>query len=451
MPRRVDFVDETPALEDEYAGPLQRQTPQLALPQIGSALDPIHPGNPARPQVVVENIHSMRLTPSIRDSPWPLKTAEEAFLIRHFVDHISHYFDFCDPNRHFALVVPQRARKNSTLAYAVLALSARHLSRTRDFDPLVADIHYQRCCEQLIPALADNAAVTDDYLLAATVILRFLEEIDVPITGADLQAHLVGTQAIVRAQEQHQDRVRTPSGLRDAANWAAFRQDLYMALTAHRPMQLSRSNPDAPHARPWGNTDRSAGADEGDWANRAVELCGDALQFAYEESSTNKNDTYRLLLHANEDWRRDKPPSFDPFFSKMSDGPELPNIQFLACWHVMGHMYNYLADLLLVIHDPESPRYGHMHSLFASDGDEEVRRIVRTMAGVAKSNPNAPAAMLVASMAIAMCGERFHSFVDQTALFQILVATELDYGWPTTAAQQRLQDIWNFDMGSKSS
>ena len=158
-------------------------------------------------------------------------------MIRHFADTVSHFFDFCDPKRHFRRIVPQRARSNSTLASAVLALSARHLSRTTTFDALVADEHYNQCLQQLIPALAEGAK--DDTLLAATVILRLMEEFDVPINGRDSQNHLAGTQAIVRAQEQQLRSPTDPSGLLEAAHWAALRQDFYVSLIAQRPMQLA--------------------------------------------------------------------------------------------------------------------------------------------------------------------------------------------------------------------
>ena len=61
---------------------------------------------------------------------------------------------------------------------AILALSARQLSRTTDFDPYVADAYYQKCFDTLITALNDDLAARDDDLLAATIILRLMEEMN---------------------------------------------------------------------------------------------------------------------------------------------------------------------------------------------------------------------------------------------------------------------------------
>lgn len=52
------------------------------------------------------------------------------------------------------------------------------------FDPFVSDHYYQVCLETLIPALNDHGVTMDDDLLAATVILRLLEEFDGRSNGA---------------------------------------------------------------------------------------------------------------------------------------------------------------------------------------------------------------------------------------------------------------------------
>lgn len=74
------------------------------------------------------------------------------------------------------MYIPYRARHCETLFNAILAMSARHLSRTESLDPFLSDYYYQACLESLIPALDNHGVTMDDDLLAATVILRLLEE-----------------------------------------------------------------------------------------------------------------------------------------------------------------------------------------------------------------------------------------------------------------------------------
>lgn len=138
-----------------------------------------------------------RRVPSGKRS-WPLRDPEEASLLKHFMDRTSafvsclvpwssrgtesltapHQFDCTDHQQHFAVHIPLRARYCDALFNAIMALSARHLSCTTRFDPYVSDHYYQACLETLIPALDDHGVTMDDDLLAATVILRLLEEFD---------------------------------------------------------------------------------------------------------------------------------------------------------------------------------------------------------------------------------------------------------------------------------
>ena len=87
-------------------------------------------------------------------------------------------FDCTERNGHFSTYVPYRARHCETLFLAIMAMSARHLSQTISFDAFISDTYYQACLEKLIPALNDDEMQTSDDLLAATVILRLLEEYD---------------------------------------------------------------------------------------------------------------------------------------------------------------------------------------------------------------------------------------------------------------------------------
>lgn len=78
--------------------------------------------------------------------------------------------------RHF--IENLTASSSLILLNAIFAASARHLSRVSDFDPYVVDRCRRECLNHLIPMLSDNEAITDENLLAATVIPRFLEEVE---------------------------------------------------------------------------------------------------------------------------------------------------------------------------------------------------------------------------------------------------------------------------------
>lgn len=144
-----------------------------------------------------------------RPTTTPFTIAHEVWLLRHYVEHVAPFashpsrlhetaltllakFDFFDPVRHFAFDVPIRARNNAMLANALLALSARHIYRTRPdarTDEFEADRYIDACLRTLKPTLANDAAVKNDDLLATLCILRFLEEIDGKVRNCTTTVH----------------------------------------------------------------------------------------------------------------------------------------------------------------------------------------------------------------------------------------------------------------------
>lgn len=103
-------------------------------------------------------------------------------------------FDLCDLERHFALIVPQRARDCPALLNAIYTASARHLCRHDQYknqnsveylQKCLSDLHidtaveyHSRCIQHLVSVSDDPDAVYDENLLAASIILRFYEELD---------------------------------------------------------------------------------------------------------------------------------------------------------------------------------------------------------------------------------------------------------------------------------
>ncbi|KAL1631785.1 hypothetical protein SLS56_004306 [Neofusicoccum ribis] len=380
------------------------------------------------------------------DAPvWPLKEKEEAALLRYFVDNLAVLFDLCDPDRHFQLVVPHRAAVCPLLLNAILAVSARHWSRVGDYNPYVAERYHHECLKHLIPMLNETAALMDENLLAATVILRFLEEIDVPISGNDSQSHLLGTQVFLSAQE----RSTVHGGLRQAAFWVGLRQEVYMAFVNQRTII-----PVLEHC----NIDRSfEKASDCVWANRVVTHCADVLRYCFgdgEQSVAN----YNRLLDYCDGWYMFKPASFSPIFYREPDGKTavFPEIWLLSDTVTTGLQHYHLAKILLTAHNPRAPRLGPGQKQAEAKIDEQIKDDVRALCGMAKSNSRCPpnfvyepfstrhppkfgpsrvnASLRTASMAIALAGERFTDRVEQDAVMDILERCERDYAWPTLVA-----------------
>ncbi|PVH98714.1 hypothetical protein DM02DRAFT_729682 [Periconia macrospinosa] len=370
---------------------------------------------------------------------WPLDHEQEAMLLQHYIEEVALFFDMMDTRCHFGVHVVHRAKNNSTLMNAILALSARQLSRTTDFDAYVADAYYSRCFETLIPALNDDVASRDESLLAATIILRLLEEINISVTGSDPQGHLFGTQAIIRAAEQFYAATSGPN-FRQAIYWAAFRQELWISLMTQRAFQL--------HIFP---ADRSFDpADDPTWATRTIAHLGDVCHFAFGEER-HSVVRYNQLVEENKSWRVRRPDSFDPFFCRQArdgSGSPFPDIRFHEKTHVMGHQYNTLAQLLLVVHDPTIPQLGPSHKQARRIVDKTVQDHVRTLCGVAMSNLKVFPGKFVACFAIALVGDRFTSRADQEYLRDLWYDCERSHGFPPTTMIHQLEQSWGWSETS---
>jgi len=368
-----------------------------------------------------------------------LNDPHEASLLRHFVNHLAISFDLTDPSGHFRNVVPQRAMNDPILMNAILAASARHLSRVSGGDPYIADKYHQRCIQHLIPMLSDEAAVLDENLLASTVILRFLEEIDVPLSGKvhlDGAGHLIGAHAFVSAQEIS----AVSGGLRLAAFWVGLRQEIYVAFVNQRPITFPLQ-----HC----NVDRSFGAaGEGMWANRIIFHCAETIQWCFglleHERSTAR---FQELLNYAVDWLKLIPPCYTPIYycnANANSDAVFPEVMYLSDAAVTGIQHYHLTLILLTAYDPTIPKLGSRRTTALRKMDYEIKHHTKMLCGLALSNSSTPPNFVTASMAVTMAGDKFTEAKEQQACIRILETCEVEHGWSTMTAQEDLKEAWGW-------
>ena len=312
---------------------------------------------------------------------WPLRDKEEARLLRHFVERLSRNFDLTDPLQHFRRVVPQRAAICPPLLNAILALSARHLSRIGQYDHLISNKYIQECLRGLIPMLDDQSALLDENLLAATIILRHVEEYEIPVTGQDTSqqdSHLFGAHTLMNAQE----RATVTGGLRQAAFWVGLRQEIYVAFCNQRSII-----PALEHC----NIDRSCTAASDDvWACRMVVLSADIIRYCFGEHD-HPQTTYARLGENTAQWYESKPASFTAVYESLSgDVNVFPVLQYIGDDVVIGMQHYYMSKILLVAHNPKIPRLGPLRTAALKAADDEIVQYVRILCGICLSNPDTP-------------------------------------------------------------
>ncbi|KAL5363942.1 hypothetical protein BJX96DRAFT_178526 [Aspergillus floccosus] len=377
----------------------------------------------------------------------PQLALEEACLLRYFVEDLAKWFDLCDPERHFAVVVPKRARSCPPLLDAILSASARYFStlpRHKQFEHTVKyGLHqglvvseetplryHSRCISHLRSLSKESDAIMDENLLAAFVILRFYEELDSPFIDPPSETALRGLQVFIEAQAAS---ALSSAGLRQAAFWVGFRQEFHLAFFQQRPFNLPLDIYDS--YRLWKT------APDHVWVNHLLIICAMAIQYCYD--SSRNTPRYEEIVARRSQWLKCCPPSFSPVYFEAADqaaGELFPKMWYLDDCHIVAVQNVGLMDILLTAYSPQTAHLSPGHTLALSSIDVSIKTTVLEICGAGLSNRQSPTALLTASIAIAICGERFTNHAEQQALMSILVSMSQDNNyWPSQAMQERLK------------
>lgn len=402
----------------------------LASPSVGSAT--VESPFAYIPFSANEDAQTLSHVP-VEQPRWPLTDSQEAFLFQNFVREVAPMFDLCDNARQFAKVVPKRAPFCPPLLNAMLAAAAKRLSRINDSDSSVAYGYYQECLRTLIPLLSSSGAAKDENLLAATLILRYMEETDVAFSINGSQSHLVGSRVFLAARED----ISEFSELRLALFWIALRQEIFMAFIHSRPVYagfLGRNI--APVLE--------GAYDECSYANKVILHCAYCIQYCFGEQE-QRPSVWNELSDYLDQWDRNKPWCFYPMSPEQVDDTSFfPEMTFISDEVLTGMQHYYLARLVLEAHSPKTPRLGPARRLALEGVNGELRRLVRIVCGIAESNPQVAPGYVNAAVAIVMAGDRFPDRADQELLHALLVKIEKYLAWPTGAAQIDLKNAWGW-------
>ncbi|KAK8194346.1 hypothetical protein M8818_007535 [Zalaria obscura] len=281
-------------------------------------------------------------------------------------------------------LLPQRAAHCPILLNAIFAVSAKHLSSLHpNYDPLISDRYHGECIKHLIPMLNDEQAVFDEDLMAATVILRYLEEVGVPVSGTTEQNHLLGTRVFLSAQ----DATLLNGGLREAAFWIGLRQEIYVAFVNQRSVI-----PTLEHLQ-FDQTFEPA--EDHVWANRIIAHCAEVLRYCFGEDLNSMTPSrYTELTSYAENWVHMKPTSFTPMF--------------VGTPSVLDDDVNTVFPQIC----PRLPRLGPGLRKALKEIDKEIRNDVIALCGMATGNSRTPPNYVTASIFRKRCAPKITKFVN---------------------------------------
>lgn len=418
-------------------------------------------GLPASPSLAVGPSAHPPLRPHIRHLVSDPER-QAAILLRYYVDELAARFDLCDPQSHFAQVVPHRARSSKPLRMAILTTSARHLIRLPRHRNGSGDVEWQghrlpelteesaldyhtACIRDLLALSMDPEQIHNEDLLAAAIILRTDEEMDAPLReeAQDQEVFLRMLNVFIAAQV-HCVESRWPSSpadsLRQAAFWVALRQEVLSSFMKQRALNF-------PLAYCHGFRSLSP-APDAVWANRIVIFCADVLEYCYgsrDAGPVRSLGRWQALVTYQEELQASLPPSFEALYCRDADpavSQMFPEIWHLDRWHVTGTNHGDLARLLLLVFDPTRPPLGPGSAARRRETMQSVRIIVRRLCGVALSNRHSPSTFFEALMGIITCGEYFQDGREQTALLDVLDVMRREHAFPTESVEARLQTAW---------
>ncbi|RMJ26267.1 hypothetical protein PHISP_02844 [Aspergillus sp. HF37] len=285
----------------------------------------------------------------------------EAFLLRHFRKALAPWLDVHNADAHFSADVVERAPSRPLLLNACLAVSARHLfHKTGSVGPDAADGYHEQCIAILLPVLESRGVeVSFDVLLAATVTLRFFEQLSSHTPSSDLQRHLLAGSVYVNA---HAD-CPLAAGLAEASFWVFVLQDVQSALAHRSPLRLTFRLFDGNLHSLW---EAEHAPSERSWIHRAIWILAETIALCYggprveaegeEERADLDPDRVKDRIRA---WESSMPASLRPLYFSPSDlaaGRPFPVVWFTSPSHASEWIRDPLARtcLLDLLHRTET-------------------------------------------------------------------------------------------------
>jgi hypothetical protein len=207
------------------------------------------------------------------------------------------------------------------LRYGILALASRY-DALKDDNPidLESTFYHNRCLDLLIRALAQPPETYNPIILAAVVISRHYEELDVE--NDTQQHHLSGTRNLI--SHEAVARFAGSCDVAEAASWVHLRQAIYVCIVRSQLMEIPLKTFETFSAFRKDN--------DSSYANRAVYIFANILRQFFadrsENTSADRTDPVSNLESCKKwdalerdltMWFDTKPLSFEPPYAEDPD------------------------------------------------------------------------------------------------------------------------------------
>ncbi|THW99752.1 hypothetical protein D6D13_09947, partial [Aureobasidium pullulans] len=367
-----------------------------------------HPRSAAQGTSNVEH-NSLQVPDPINPST-DLGSQVVAGLLHHYIEHLAAWYDLCERDRPFELLVPIRALDLPVLFNAIIAFSAQHMTLSDSRYEVISTVYHSACIQGLLSGLSDfDPGLQEDYLVAACLLRSF------EILKADSrqeQRHLLGAYRFSSTEEIDM----TSAGLLQAGAWNYLREEITVALECRRPVRLTI------------NLDiRTSGPQpESMHANTITYILAQVINHCFNCGSTNEqedsnHDKWTSLKGDLTYWKEGLPTSYEPYSRASKEGNVFPSAWYLRPWHIAAAEYYLTAQTLLLLHN--------------SDTVLDVKN-VEGLCGIAYTNES-KAARVNAFGPMAFYPKQ------REGLKQLLLTSSLEVGWPVHRILEDLETFWH--------
>ncbi|THZ45490.1 hypothetical protein D6C90_04491, partial [Aureobasidium pullulans] len=339
-----------------------------------------------------------------------------AGLLHHYIEHLAAWYDLCEHDRPFELLVPIRALDLPVLFNAIIAFSAQHMTLSDSRYEVISTVYHSACIHGLLSGLSDfDPGLQEDYLVAACLLRSF--EI-LKADSREEQRHLLGAYRFSSTEEIDM----TSAGLLQAGAWNYLREEITVALECRRPVRLTI------------NLDiRTVGPQpESMHANTVTYILARVINYCFNRGSTNQqedsnHDEWTSLKGDLTYWKESLPTSYEPYSRASKEGNVFPSAWYLRPWHIAAAEYYLTAQTLLLLHN--------------SDTVLDVKN-VEGLCGIAYTNES-KAARVNAFGPMAFCGRYLTDPKQREGLKQLLLTSSLEVGWPVHRILEDLETFWH--------
>lgn len=119
------------------------------------------------------------------------------------------------------------------------------------------------------------------------------------------------------------------------------------------------------------------------FANLTILQCAACLRYCYG-SEDQSFSAWERLQEAQERWWADRPWHFHPMYTNTDASGIFPQALYLNDAVVTGVLHYLLIQVLLAAHNPRTPKLGPGQAKAAKSINEEIRKTVKMVCGVAE-------------------------------------------------------------------